>query len=269
MHQLLGGGITNTADLVAEEAEAQTKAKPVSCRPSRHGANPQTGRITWIISFLAPVRPFRLFNASERSNLIQRKVLLTRHDLGCQGYCNPVRCTRRALCGTCSVPVDEHNGPAGENCTQKAKCANCYGPFPAGHEHCPAAPRRKDGKIVRLARPQLKAVRRHGERNFQAANPPLNPPGTEPQDPQPTPQVPGTATERPKRKRGAVITAYEDACSQPDRVPDSQPTTSMRPRRSTALSKSLNLAELSARSLRASPLGDMEIDSYDSSSTLC
>ena len=73
MRQLLGGVTINTAELVAEEAGAQTKAKPVSCRPSRHGANPLTGRITWVVSFLAPVRPFRLFNASELSNLIERR----------------------------------------------------------------------------------------------------------------------------------------------------------------------------------------------------
>ena len=34
MHQLLGGITINTAELVAEEAEAQMKAKPVSCHPS-------------------------------------------------------------------------------------------------------------------------------------------------------------------------------------------------------------------------------------------
>ena len=34
MHQLLGGIAINTAELVAEEAEAQMKAKPVSCCPS-------------------------------------------------------------------------------------------------------------------------------------------------------------------------------------------------------------------------------------------
>src|SRR5438045_6276755 len=65
MHQLLGGITINTAELVAKEAEAQMKAKPVSCCPSRHGANPLTGRITWIVYFLVPVCPFRLFNASE------------------------------------------------------------------------------------------------------------------------------------------------------------------------------------------------------------
>ena len=106
MHQLLGGATINTAELVAEEAEAQTKAKPVSCCPSHHRVNPLTGQITWIVSFLALVRPFRLFCASELSNLIERKALISWHDLGCQGYCNPVRCGRQARCGMCSTRID-------------------------------------------------------------------------------------------------------------------------------------------------------------------
>ena len=59
MHKLMGGAITDTSELVSEEVVAQVKERPVSCRPSRHGANALTGKITWIISFLAPVRPFR------------------------------------------------------------------------------------------------------------------------------------------------------------------------------------------------------------------
>ena len=268
IHQLLGG-VINTAGLVAEEVVAQTKAKPVSCRPSRHGANPLTGRITWVVSFRTPVRPFRLFNASELSNLIERRAQITRHDLGCQGYCNPARCNRYARCGTCSTRVDQHDGPVGANCTQEARCANCHGPFPAGHEHCPAAPRRKDGKVLRPTRADLRAIRRHGERNFQAANAPSTGVPTPAQEPEPTPQAPSTALGGPKRKRGAAITAYENASAQ-SRAPSSQPASSLeahpqppssRPRRSTVISKSLNLDELLARSIR-----DMEIDS---TITLC
>ncbi|EDN09859.1 predicted protein [Histoplasma mississippiense (nom. inval.)] len=44
----------------------QTKIKPVSCLPSHYGVNPKTGKITWIVSFLTPVKGFSLFNASER-----------------------------------------------------------------------------------------------------------------------------------------------------------------------------------------------------------
>ena len=233
--------------------------------------NPLTGRITWIVSFLAPVHPFRLFNASELSNPIEQRAPITHHDLGCQGYCNPVRCRRLAHCSMCSTHIDQHDGPVGANCTQEAQCTNCHGPFPAGHEHCPAAPQRKDGKVVQLMKTQLRAIRHHGERNFQAMNAPTtnaptaNAP-TPAQELELMPQVPSTAVGGPKRKRGMVITAHENAGSQ-DRIPDSQPpSTSGRPRHSMALGRSLNLAELSARSLRASPPGDMEINGL---STLC
>ena len=106
IHQLIGGAITNTAELVKEEVIAQTRHTPVSCRPSRHGADPTTGKITWIVSFLAPVRPFRLFNASELSKAIDKKPTITRHDPGCQGFCNPAKCTRYSRCSVCSTRID-------------------------------------------------------------------------------------------------------------------------------------------------------------------
>src|SRR5436190_11089075 len=101
----------------------------VNCRPSRHGANPLTGKITWIVSFLNPVRPFRLFNASELSKVIDKKPTNTRHDPGCQGFCNPAKCIRYARCSVCGTRLDQHEGPSGVNCTGKARCANCHGPF--------------------------------------------------------------------------------------------------------------------------------------------
>ena len=107
----------------------------------------------------------------------------------------------------------------------------------------------------------------HGERNFQAANAPTTNAPSPTQEPEPTPQVPSTAAAGPKRKRGEVITTYENASSQ-DRIPDSQlPSTSSRPRRNTASGKNLNLAQLSAQSLgKARPVENMEIDSP---STVC
>jgi hypothetical protein len=272
MHELISGAVTNTSELVIEEVVAQAKERPVSCRPSRHGANPLTGKITWIISFLTPVRPFRLFNASELSKAIDKKPAITRHDPGCQGFCNPAKCIRYARCGICSTRIDQHVGPSGANCTEKARCANCHGPFPAGHDHCPAAHRRKNGKIIKPTKKELDILRRHGDRDFREAYAPASPAPTNTATPQDT-QV----TEQTKRKRGAAISAYESAGSQ-DRIassqsssetgslPPSQPTSS-RPRRSTASSKNLNLADLSAKSFEDSEPSqeDMEIDTI----TLC
>ncbi|RYC62831.1 hypothetical protein CHU98_g3375 [Xylaria longipes] len=44
-----------TANLVHEEAEAQTRRKPIEAKPSRYGVNQATGCSTWLISFREPV----------------------------------------------------------------------------------------------------------------------------------------------------------------------------------------------------------------------
>ena len=256
VYRLGGRVVTNTAELVAEEVAAQTKAQPVSCRPSRHGADTRTSKITWIISFLAPVRPFYLFNASELAKVINKKPAITRHDPGCQGFCNPAKCTRHARCSNCSTRIDQHVGPAGVNCSDKAKCANCHGPFPAGHDRCPAAPKRKEGKIIKPTKKELDAIRRHGDREFRGTHaPPADTETPQNSQPQPQAQAPGANAAITKRKRGSVVTAYESlgsqgsaSSSQVSSQSSSQPTSS-RPRRSTVSGKNLNLVELSARSV--------------------
>lgn len=254
MRQLVGGANINTAELVTEEVLAQTRLKPVSCRPSRHGANAQTGKITWIISFLTPVRPFRLFNASELSKPIDKKPAISRHDPGCQGFCNPAKCTRYARCNKCSIRMDLHEGPTGPNCTAEAKCANCHGPFPAGHGNCPAAPKRRNGKTIKPTKKELDLVRRHGDREFRDAQAAVEADTiTLSQTPQQTQGLEdNVTTERPKRKRGSIITALtqpsSQSSSQSSSQPPSQPSSS-RLQRSTVSCRNLNLASLSAESL--------------------
>jgi hypothetical protein len=281
IHQLIGDTLTNTAELVSEEVWAQAKQRPISCRPSRHGASPLTGKITWIVSFLAPVRPFQLFNASELSKTIDKKTAITRHDPGCQGFCNPTKCTRYARCNNCSTRADQHTRPTGPNCTEKARCANCHGPFPAGHEHCPAAPKRRHGKIIKPTKRELDSIRRQGDRSFwDTHTQATTDPAPEPQ-PQPQSQAPGLATNvalnQPKRKRGSVITAYENA-STPASTPASTDTPAShasinsRPRRSTASRRSLNLDDLSAQSLSQEndPLAHSEEDmDLDTITVIC
>src|ERR1700712_3342320 len=163
------GEIFHTADLIVDEVQAQTKERPISCRPSRHGADPATGKITWIVSFTRSVRPFRLFNVSDAAKAIEKKSPIAIHSPGCQGYCNPMKCTRYHRCNNCGQRNDHHEGPTGLNCTHTAKCANCHGPFIAGHENCPAAPRRMNGKVQRKLKKELDAVRRHEQKSFAAA----------------------------------------------------------------------------------------------------
>src|ERR1700759_4942353 len=216
MRQLSGHLVTNSAELVTEEVVAQTQETPISCRPSRHGPNPESNRITWIVSFLAPVRPFRLFNSSELSKPIDKKPAIGRHDPGCQGFCNPAKCTRYQRCKNCSTRIDLHDGPAGANSTHEARCANCHGPFPAGHDHCPAAPRRKNGKIIKPTKKELDTIRRHGDRIFRDPHVIT----VEPQESQPQPQVRNPEAQATsgqamnKRRRGSVISAYERAGTQ-------------------------------------------------------
>lgn len=260
IHQLLGDTPTVTAELINEEVWAQAQQTPVSCRPSRHGASPHTGKITWIISFHAPVKAFRLFNASELSKLITKKTAITRHNPGCQGYCNPAKCAKQPRCNHCSERTDHHTGPTGLNCTHKAKCANCHGPFPAGHDHCPATPRRQHGRIIKPTRRELDSIRRQGDRTFQGTHTPATAERAPAPQPQPQPQAPGPTitviATQPKRKRGAAVTAHEAACtpssssgsSNSNSTPSSQASSSGRPQRTSAPRKSLNLADLSAQS---------------------
>ena len=279
MQQLVGGANIHTGELIEEEVVAQTNQKPISCRPSRHGPNPKTGKTTWIISFLAPVRPFRLFNASDFSKHIDKKPTIGRHDPGCQGWCNPSSCTRYPRCNNCGTRTDQHDGPSGVNCTQASKCANCHGPFPAGHNQCPAAPQRRDGKIIKPAKKELDTIRRHGDRVFTDYYKTSEPAATLEQT---QPQLPvqdqgNNATSRGrKRKGGATVTDYERQGSQtpaaastppPTSSPSSPPPTapsasrsqtqSQRARRATIL-KNMNEGDLFSESL-----GGMDIDTPD------
>ena len=166
----LGGGLVDTAKHIREEILAQTGQNPIDVRPSRHGVNVRTGKITYVVSFLKPVRAFRLFNSSEAARYITKRAVIARHDPGCQGYCNRHKCTRYARCALCSTRLDQHQGPSGANCTNNPRCANCHGPFPADHQGCPAMPRTVSGKIIKPTKKELDVVRRHGDRVFRAAH---------------------------------------------------------------------------------------------------
>jgi hypothetical protein len=234
-----------TSELIEDEVKAQAKTTPVNCRPSRYGANPETGRTTWIISFRTPVRAFSLFNASEKSRLIDKKAPITRHDPGCQGYCHPPRCTRVPRCNNCGKRTDEHDGPTGENCTKKAQCANCQGPFPAGHDNCPAVPKRKNGKLVRLTKKELTAVRRYGLQCYQDTN-------TQREETTAEPQVDLVPTTKSK-KRAAPDVAEGDTSSHTKAAQEQgRQQVPSRPQRSTAYRGTHNETELWRQSSQGS-----------------
>lgn len=219
-----------TTALIAEEVFSQTKCEPTNVRISRHGANHVTGTATFIVSFTKTVRSFRLFS-SEQSKLIEHKQPITRHDPGCQGYCTPLKCTRAARCVKCSVRVDQHEGGAaraGANCTQPDRCANCFGPFPASHDHCPAKPKRHLGNLIRLTRKEQDKIRKHGAREYKALHTAAPDTAMEEETAQPEPQASGSGANvlpNPSRKRaGATIMEYEQqGCSPTPSAPEVSP----------------------------------------------
>jgi hypothetical protein len=258
IYLLDGTHLTITPEMIKEEVTAQTKQTPVSCRQSRHGVDPSTGKLTWIVSFLRtttpPPRGFTVFNTSELARLITKKTPISRHEQGCQSWCNPVKCRRYARCSNCGVRKDLHEGPQGDLCQASPSCINCAGPFPAGHQYCPAAPHRKNGVLVRLTKKELAAVRRHGNRQFLEAR------NQKEADRQLQEQLLAGRSPAQQPVPGARVTAYEQACStqNPVAVPATAPSSSIgktstvpqtaacaRKRRQTATGRSLNIIALS------------------------
>ncbi|KAL2281064.1 hypothetical protein FJTKL_12084 [Diaporthe vaccinii] len=163
----LNGGLVNADDLLAEEAEAQTGHKPVRFWRSRHGPDVHTGRGTFLVAFLTPVRSFRLFNTSGYARPVEKKPRATLHNPGCQGYCNGNNCKRAPRCNNCGERTDLHE--AGQ-CTKAQCCANCHGPFQAGHNNCPAEPKRVKGVLVWPSKRRLQKIRRAGIKRYKEAN---------------------------------------------------------------------------------------------------
>lgn len=163
---ILGNAISTEA-AIEDEVIAQTGQRPVRLQPSRHAAqNPNAESKTWIASFLQPVEPFRLFGASALARLIEKRATIQRHNPGCQGFHTNRYCHRQQRCETCSNTLEEdHQQP----CQLPPRCSNCYGPFPASHENCPARPIWKDRDIIVPTSKELRAIRRIGQKSYRQA----------------------------------------------------------------------------------------------------
>ena len=262
---MAGADVPTTTQLVSKEASTQTGIQPVNCRASRHGPNSQ-GLTTWIISYKNPVPSFRLFGVSDYSKEIRKHPTIQRHDAGCQGYCNPARCTKAVRCGNCGDRTESHEGPTGPDCTHKTKCANCLGPHRAGHTTCPAAPRRVNGRLIKPTKKDLKTVRQAGLKMFQQVHAMVHQqnavtesePTQEPSD-ETISEAPleSAALERSSttsvqsiapQNRGRISKRYR----RPTDIIGSQSSSSSdtgRPRRAATGRQSLNLRQLSAKSL--------------------
>ena len=162
----------DTRSLIREEVITQTQVTPCDISESRHGVDPVTRRGTFIVSFLQPVRPFRLFSASAQSQLVSKKPRLILHDPGCQGYCRGASCKRVHRCNRCGERLDSHT--PGE-CLAPIKCANCCGPYRVGHDECPAKPTFRDGRWLPPSKKTRAAIRLNGHRLFDLAHPATDP----------------------------------------------------------------------------------------------
>lgn len=160
------GTYVDTADVIADEVFIKAGCRPIRCRPSRHGPNPTTGRGTWLVSFLNPVGAFRLFDCSGFSKLVEKKPTIELHNPGCQGYCDRKRCNREPRCNNCGQELRLHSG---EPCVKPPTCANCKGPFQAGHDGCAAAPKRVNGRLIKLSGTELRKIRKAGARRYRVA----------------------------------------------------------------------------------------------------
>jgi len=245
-----GTHINVTTELIKEEVLAQTQKEPVSCRPSRHGpgANMLT---TWIISFTEKVPSFQLFD-SNWSKEIKKAPIIERHNPGCQGFCNPTRCTRDPRCGTCSIPIAKHIGPHGDLCEGRPRCANCHGPHWASYSNCAAAPWRSAGRVVRPTKKELNAARRAGHLAYLQES--LQASASEGSGDEEAPDLsrPATAdaptevpTQAPAKRNRTPTTSTSDA--------GSTLGPAKRPTRKTHKTTNLNLRQLSQQSVIRKP----------------
>jgi hypothetical protein len=170
------GAAMNLDMVMADEVKSQTGLDPVSFRRSRHFDPATSTKCTWMISFLEPVAPFRLFGESRPARVILKQT-------------PPIQCTR---CfewhgkRTCDRPVhclhcggkDHEDDKVDGICQKLERCANCRGPHLSTHITCPARPIRKNGQLQRLTKAEKSKVRVAGTSLFHRAN--KTPPGSTP-----------------------------------------------------------------------------------------
>jgi hypothetical protein len=187
---------------------------------------------------------------SEYSREIRKNPAIQQHNPGCQGYCIPTRCNRAARCHNCGDQATNHSGPHGVNCTNRPKCANCYGPHKATHTSCPAAPSRSGGRLTRLNKKELTVIRQAGRRAAQQALAALTqlPSTTSTSEPGRSPNPISTQAEaipEATAKRGHQNTQGSTTPTEPP----SNPEPLRRPTRTATSRTDLNLRRLSARSI--------------------
>jgi hypothetical protein len=173
----------------------------------------------------------------------------------------------------CGDRTDRHEGPYGDNCPHKTKCANCYGLHPASHTNCPAAPRWVHGHLIKPTKTELKAIRRAGKAAYQhlyrtvketlnqATQQDVALPTQTQQETLPYPLAQRRELEEESRAASARIINVSQASS-------STTNREKRLRRAATGCKSLNLAQMSASSmyLQAAAYTDSSISKREDTS---
>lgn len=156
-------------DGIRKEAKIQTGLEPVRVQLSRH-CREHDAFTTWIISFSElPRKRFALFGTSQLGRIIS-KASPPRQCGNCWDY-HPRRvCSRSSKCRNCGRA--RHDGA----CESATQCTNCRASHPADDPSCPARPKRSNGVIQKILKPELRRLRAVGDRSWRQHNP-AQPPG--------------------------------------------------------------------------------------------
>ncbi|ODM19397.1 hypothetical protein SI65_04381 [Aspergillus cristatus] len=156
-----GSVVTVSEQAAREEFKLQTGTMPLKLHWSRKNHEHNTGNTATMIlavpdTAASKIPPWIHFFGKnlriKRKNINPRIQQCTR----CWDFHSPRTCTRRPKCRLCGAK--DHTE---ENHKESAhQCANCLGPAPADHMHCPVRPSIKHGILVRVPKSQIAAIRR-------------------------------------------------------------------------------------------------------------
>ncbi|PWI64416.1 hypothetical protein PCL_10484 [Purpureocillium lilacinum] len=146
---------------IRDEVATQTGQTPVMVTTAKHDSDQSPTR-TLIISFTKEVKHYwRLFDTTSYA----RRITKTRPPKQCDNcwdYHSRCSCGRQPRCKNCG-----RIGHALDTCTATQQCANCRGPHAVDFSLCPARPRKVNGVVRSLNRPEKDRVCRMGLRLFQ------------------------------------------------------------------------------------------------------
>ena len=162
------GSMLNYEETVQTAIEEQAGLKPVQWRQSKK-TDPNSPTTTLIISFAQPLKSsFRLLGQGTFSLPLTHTKKIEQCQ-NCWAFHAPDFCRGTQCCGNCSSV--EHQT---ETCTQRSRCANCYGPHNASYEHCFAQPKKAKNGLRALSKTELLYARKQGAAAYtrQNATPP-------------------------------------------------------------------------------------------------